>query len=357
MKKTLKNILITGGCGFIGVNFVKKAVSEGCNVLIIDKLTYASNISAIEEELSFPNVELLQADICDAKKISQAIKQHTPECIVNFAAESHVDRSISDPGNFIQTNIVGTYELLKLATEYWQKWTSASSHSFRFHQISTDEVYGDLPHPVEEIDLKEKVSCFTEKTPYKPSSPYSASKASADHLVNAWSRTYGLPVTISNCSNNYGPFQHREKLVPKTILAAANLQPIPVYGSGRNIRDWVFVEDHVDAVFKILESGTPGEVYNIGARAEYENISLVSLICDLFETKVPIASHPKNFGGIKCYKDLIKFVADRPGHDARYSIDPRKIETELGWFPVMPMKKGIIKTINHYLTDLEIGSG
>jgi dTDP-glucose 4,6-dehydratase len=331
-------------------------VNRGYSVLIIDKITYASNINAIEKELSGNNAELLRCDICDAEQVSLAIKNFTPESIVNFAAESHVDRSIAEPRNFIQTNILGTFELLKAATKYWQDQSSASGRAFRFHHISTDEVYGDLPHPDEQDRNDKKAFSFTEKTAYKPSSPYSASKAAADHLVNAWARTYGLPVTISNCSNNYGPFQHREKLVPKTIFAAATLRPIPVYGNGRNIRDWLYVEDHVNAVFEILEHGTSGETYNIGARAEYENISLVSLICDLLETQLPIAMHPRNCEGLSSYKDLIKFVADRPGHDTRYAINPTKIEKQLGWSPLVSLSDGMLKTINHYLTEIDIGS-
>ena len=343
-----EKIIVTGGCGFIGSSFVRKAVEIGHKVLIIDKLTYASDVNSISALLNDNLVQLIREDICNSAAVSSILLDFKPDKIVHFAAESHVDNSISNPENFIQTNVVGTYSLLQ-ATNKLKQISVEDYQRLKFHHISTDEVYGDLPNP---FFVDSGLGCdvkFTEQTPYQPSSPYSASKAASDHLVRSWNRTYGLHTTISNCSNNFGPFQHAEKLIPKTIISAINLSPISIYGNGLNIRDWLYVDDHVDAIFKILQEGQVGETYNIGAENELTNIDVVNKICDSLEDLYPVKNNPSNSGQISSYKELLNFVDDRPGHDTRYAIDPTKLKTHLGWSPKVDFTDGLIETINHYL--------
>jgi len=341
-------ILVTGGAGFIGSAYVRKAALRGDELLIIDKMTYASSRAAIAKILLSTRVTLVEKDICDQQEMVQLVAGFGPDYIVHFAAESHVDNSIASPDNFIQTNIMGTYSLLNAALANWQQLPLERRHAFRFHHVSTDEVYGDLPHPDDAntgnrqaVDL----DFFVETTPYRPSSPYSASKAASDHLVKAWNRTYGLPVTISNCSNNFGPFQHPEKLLPKTILNALSCQKIPIFGDGRNIRDWLFVDDHIDAIDLILTNGRVGETYNVGANAEITNIDLVKIILDKLEVVKPISENLSNDAGYKSYHDLITYVEDRFGHDLRYGIDATKIRLELGWQPSNTIDTGLDKLI------------
>ncbi|VXD03211.1 dTDP-glucose 4,6-dehydratase [Pseudomonas sp. 9Ag] len=333
-------ILVTGGAGFIGSALIRHLIQDtGHSVLNLDKLTYAGNLESLAEVHSSDRYQFLQADIADRERVSEALLEFQPDAIMHLAAESHVDRSIDGPAEFIQTNIVGTYQLLEAARAYWQTLPVERREAFRFHHISTDEVYGDL-HGVDDL--------FTETTPYAPSSPYSASKASSDHLVRAWQRTYGLPVLITNCSNNYGPYHFPEKLIPLVILNALDGKPLPVYGNGTQVRDWLFVEDHARALFKVVSEGQVGETYNIGGHNEQKNIDVVRGICALLEELAP--GKPE---GLERFEDLITFVKDRPGHDLRYAIDASKIERELGWVPQETFETGLRKTVQWYLSNLE----
>ena len=333
-------ILVTGGAGFIGSALIRHLIQDTeHSVLNLDKLTYAGNLETLAEVETSDRYRFLQADIADRERVSEALLEFQPDAIMHLAAESHVDRSIDGPAEFIQTNIVGTYQLLEAARAYWQTLPVERREAFRFHHISTDEVYGDL-HGVDDL--------FTETTPYAPSSPYSASKASSDHLVRAWQRTYGLPVLITNCSNNYGPYHFPEKLIPLVILNALDGKPLPVYGNGTQVRDWLFVEDHARALFKVVSEGKVGETYNIGGHNEQKNIDVVRGICALLEELAP-----QKPAGIERFEDLITFVKDRPGHDLRYAIDASKIERELGWVPQETFETGLRKTVQWYLNNLE----
>ena len=333
-------ILVTGGAGFIGSALIRHLIQDTeHSVLNLDKLTYAGNLESLAEVETSDRYRFLQADIADRERVSEALLEFQPDAIMHLAAESHVDRSIDGPAEFIQTNIVGTYQLLEAARAYWQTLPVERREAFRFHHISTDEVYGDL-HGVDDL--------FTETTPYAPSSPYSASKASSDHLVRAWQRTYGLPVLITNCSNNYGPYHFPEKLIPLVILNALDGKPLPVYGNGTQVRDWLFVEDHARALFKVVSEGKIGETYNIGGHNEQKNIDVVRGICALLEELAP-----QKPAGIERFEDLITFVKDRPGHDLRYAIDASKIERELGWVPQETFETGLRKTVQWYLNNLE----
>ena len=333
-----KTILVTGGAGFIGSAVVRHIIeSTQDSVVNVDKLTYAGNLESLESVEKNPRYAFEQVDICDSKALLRVFEHHQPDAVMHLAAESHVDRSIDGPAAFIETNIVGTYTLLEAARAYWNSLNDERKAAFRFHHISTDEVYGDL----EGTD-----DLFTETTPYAPSSPYSASKASSDHLVRAWLRTYGLPTIVTNCSNNYGPFHFPEKLIPLMILNALDGKPLPVYGNGQQIRDWLFVEDHARALYKVVTEGKVGETYNIGGHNEKANIDVVRTICSLLEELVP--NKPE---GIAKYEDLITYVKDRPGHDVRYAIDAAKIGRELGWKPQETFESGIRKTVEWYLNN------
>jgi len=333
-------ILITGGAGFIGSALIRHLIDNTEHeVLNLDKLTYAGNLESLQRIASNTRYELVQADIADGTTVSAVLERFQPDAIMHLAAESHVDRSIDGPAEFIQTNIVGTYALLEATRAWWSRLPSEARAAFRFHHISTDEVYGDL-HGADEL--------FTETTPYAPSSPYSASKAASDHLVRAWHRTYGLPVLITNCSNNYGPFHFPEKLIPLMILGALAGKPLPVYGDGQQVRDWLFVDDHARALLKVVTEGQVGETYNIGGHNEQKNIDVVHAICALLEELAP-----KRPAGVARYTDLITFVRDRPGHDLRYAIDAGKIERELGWVPEETFETGLRKTVQWYLDNLQ----
>ncbi|MFP3515739.1 dTDP-glucose 4,6-dehydratase [Pseudomonas sp. SIMBA_077] len=333
-------ILVTGGAGFIGSALIRHVINNTAHeVLNLDKLTYAGNLESLQSIATDTRYEFVQADIVDQTTISAVIERFQPHAIMHLAAESHVDRSIDGPSDFIQTNIVGTYSLLQAARAYWSTLQEPAKSAFRFHHISTDEVYGDL-HGVDGL--------FTETSPYAPSSPYSASKAASDHLVRAWHRTYGLPVLVSNCSNNYGPFHFPEKLIPLVILNALAGKPLPVYGNGLQVRDWLFVEDHARALLTVLTEGVVGETYNIGGHNQHQNIDVVRSLCALLEELAP--EHPP---GVAQFADLITFVEDRPGHDLRYAIDASKIERELGWVPEETFETGLRKTVQWYLDHLE----
>ena len=326
-------ILVTGGAGFIGSALVRYLVSEvGAEVLNVDKLTYAGNLASLKVIENAPNYRFLQADITDRAAMSEALASFKPDRIMHLAAESHVDRSITGAGEFVHTNVVGTFTLLEAARHYWSELPAAEKEAFRFLHVSTDEVYGSLGED----------GLFEEVTPYDPSSPYSASKAASDHLVVAWHRTYGLPVVVSNCSNNYGPYHFPEKLIPLTILNALEGRTLPVYGNGANIRDWLYVEDHARALHLIASNGRLGEKYNVGGRNERRNIEVVRRICDLMDELAPKATS---------HHDLITFVTDRPGHDARYAIDATKLETELGWKARETFDSGIANTVKWYLDN------
>jgi len=325
-------ILVTGGAGFIGSAVVRQAHAAGHFVVNVDKLTYAANMDNVRG-LDADRHAFEQADICDKQAMARIFAEHRPDAVMHLAAESHVDRSIDGPGDFVQTNIMGTYVLLEAARSYYSGLEGEARDTFRFHHVSTDEVYGTLG----------ATGLFTEETPYRPNSPYSSSKASSDMLVRAWGETYGLPVVISNCSNNYGPYQFPEKLVPVVILNALAGRSIPVYGKGQNVRDWLYVEDHADALLTILETGRLGETYNVGGNNEVKNIDLVTLICNALDEARP---RPKGR-----YADLITHVTDRPGHDFRYAIDATKIRAELGWTPSVTVEEGLARTVGWYLDN------
>ena len=329
-------ILVTGGAGFIGSAVVRHIIQHTPDrVLNLDKLTYAGNTESLVQISEDPRYRFEQADICDRGALDRILADFQPQAVMHLAAESHVDRSIDGPAAFIETNIVGTYTLLQAVRAYWEGLEEADKGAFRFHHISTDEVYGDLEGPE---DL------FTETTPYAPSSPYSASKASSDHLVRAWRRTYGLPCIVTNCSNNYGPYHFPEKLIPHIILKAIHGEPLPVYGDGRQIRDWLYVEDHARALYKVVREGVVGETYNIGGHNEKQNIEVVKAICELLDEL-----HPQS--PVIPHAQLITFVKDRPGHDLRYAIDASKIERELGWVPDESFDTGLRKTVMWYLEN------
>lgn len=331
-------ILVTGGAGFIGSAVVRHLIRDKkYSVISVDKLTYAGNLDSLQEIASSPLYCFEQIDICDSINIDRVFREYRPDKVMHLAAESHVDRSIDSPGAFIHTNIVGTYTLLEAARCYWNTLEGNKRDEFVFHHISTDEVYGDLSD-IEDL--------FTETTHYAPSSPYSASKASSDHLVRAWGRTYSLPVIITNCSNNYGPFHFPEKLIPHVILNAIHGKPLPIYGNGLQIRDWLYVEDHIKALIKVVTEGKIGETYNIGGHNEKTNLEVVETICDLLEEL-----SPQKPSGVINYRDLINFVKDRPGHDARYAIDASKIERELAWVPEETFDTGLRKTVQWYLDN------
>lgn len=331
-------ILVTGGAGFIGSAVIRQIISrKGVEVINLDKLTYAGNLESLSN-INFSNNYIhKKVDVCDIEAVDKIFEKHKPTCVMHLAAESHVDRSIDGPTDFINTNIIGTFNLLEVTRKYFYGLNEADKKKFRFHHISTDEVYGDL----EGTD-----DLFTEQTPYSPSSPYSASKAASDHLVRAWGRTYGLPVVITNCSNNYGPYHFPEKLIPHVILNAIHGKALPIYGDGLQIRDWLYVEDHANALVKVVTEGKIGETYNIGGHNEKTNLEVVETICDLLEELSP---HKPS--GVINYRELITFVKDRPGHDARYAIDASKIERELGWVPEETFETGLRKTVQWYLNN------
>jgi len=341
MEKYAKRCIVTGGAGFIGSALVRKLIHEtAATVLVVDKLTYAGVPESLQEAgldpktlaSSDPRLSFLKADICDAAAMDRAFAEFRPDTIFHLAAESHVDRSIDGPGEFIRTNVTGTATLLQAALGYWKTLDAAARAAFRFQHISTDEVYGTLGAE----------GFFTEKTPYSPHSPYSASKAASDHLVRAWHDTYGLPVLVTNCSNNYGPYHFPEKLIPLVILNCLDGKPLPVYGKGANVRDWLYVDDHAAALLLVNAQGAPGETYNVGGHNERTNLEVVRTICDILDELRPAA---------KPYRDLITFVADRPGHDLRYAIDPAKLMGELGWKPSRTFETGIRETVKWYLDN------
>lgn len=332
------NVIITGGAGFIGSAVARYLLSmDDISILNIDALTYAGNLESIPNVDKNTRYKFLKADINDVNTIKIAFANFKPDAVMHLAAESHVDRSIEDPEVFIRTNVLGTYNMLEASLAYWQTLDHHSQEKFRFHHISTDEVFGDLTDDNE---------LFTETTPYAPSSPYSASKASSDHLVRAWHRTYGLPTLITNCSNNYGPYHFPEKLIPHIIISAIAGKPLPVYGDGQQIRDWLYVEDHARALYEVLTKGVVGETYNIGGHNEKRNIDVVNVICEILEELAPNKSP-----NVTHYTDLITYVKDRPGHDARYAIDAKKIKNELGWVPRETFESGMRKTVQWYLSN------
>lgn len=329
-------VLITGGAGFIGCNFVRTLLAANLKVINLDKLTYAGNLESLTDVLDHPNHIFVQGDIGDRHLLSELLDQYKPKSIAHLAAESHVDRSIDQPGDFIQTNIVGTFELLEAARGYWASLDAEGQAGFRFLYVSTDEVFGSLG----------PAGYFSEQTPLAPNSPYSASKASANHLVRAYYHTYGLPVLTTNCSNNYGPYQFPEKLIPLVIHKALKGEPLPIYGDGQNIRDWLYVEDHCKALLRVLLSGIPGEMYNIGGNSEKTNLEVVERICLLLDELLP-----REDG--ESYKGQITFVRDRPGHDRRYAIDAAKIRRELGWMPEETFESGLRRTVSWYINHIE----
>jgi len=326
-------LLVTGGAGFIGSAVVRQAVRDGHTVINLDKLTYAGSLSNVKNVANSPNYSFEHADICDRAALDAILAKHQPDAIMHLAAESHVDRSIDGPSAFVETNITGTYMMLEAARAYWV--AQGKPEAFRFHHISTDEVFGSLGAEGQ----------FTETTPYDPRSPYSASKAASDHLVRAWHETYGLPVVLTNCSNNYGPYHFPEKLIPVIILNALAGKPLPIYGDGSNVRDWLYVEDHADALLLVVRKGAVGRSYNIGGENERSNLQLVQTVCAILDAKRPKASGS--------YADQITFVTDRPGHDARYAIDPSRIREELGWRPSVTVEQGLERTVDWYLANEE----
>ena len=333
----MKTILVTGGAGFIGSCFVRQLIrGETTRVVNLDKLTYAGNLDSLAMLAESPHYTFVSGDIGDDEQVAGLLTQYRPQAVINLAAESHVDRSIDGPAEFVHTNVVGTFQLLEQTRHYWSTLTPEEQAGFRFLHVSTDEVYGSLG----------PTGAFTETTPYAPNSPYSASKASSDHFVRAYHHTYGLPTLITNCSNNYGPFQFPEKLIPLMILNALEKKPLPVYGDGQNIRDWLFVEDHCHALQSVLTGGQPGEVYNIGGRAERTNLEVVEIICDTIDRLRPEA-------GASPRRELITFVTDRPGHDRRYAIDASKITDQLGWQPQQTFESGLAHTVAWYLEHPE----
>jgi dTDP-glucose 4,6-dehydratase len=337
-KERILRIIVSGGAGFIGSALVRYLLDHtNDEVLNLDKLTYAANLRTAK--IGHPRYQFQQIDICSTEAIQEAFRVFRPEAVIHLAAETHVDRSIDGPSEFLQTNVFGTFSLLQAGRSIWDGLESEAREAFRFLHVSTDEVYGDL-----EADEPP----FTEATPYRPSSPYSASKAASDHLVRAWHRTYGFPVLVSNCSNNYGPGQFPEKLIPLTILNAIEGKPLPVYGDGLQVRDWLYVKDHAEALRLVVARGRPGETYNIGGRCERQNIEVVRLICDVLES-----IGPEKPAGVTRYEELITFVPDRPGHDRRYAIDDRKISTELGWATRQTFESGLLSTVEWYLDNLE----
>lgn len=347
-------IFITGGAGFIGSAVVRHIIgnTQDC-VINLDKLTYAGNLESLVSVASSARYAFEKVDICDRAELDRVFAEHQPDAVMHLAAESHVDRSITGPADFIQTNIVGTYTLLEAARQYWTQLDAERKAAFRFHHISTDEVYGDLPHPDEvmvaanhdsPLTSNQHLPLFTETTPYAPSSPYSASKASSDHLVRAWLRTYGFPTIVTNCSNNYGPFHFPEKLIPLVILNALEGKPLPIYGKGDQIRDWLYVEDHARALYKVVTVGKVGETYNIGGHNEKQNLEVVQTICSILDTLVPKATP---------YAEQITYVTDRPGHDRRYAIDASKMNNELNWQPQETFETGLRKTVEWYLANQE----
>lgn len=343
IKRHKMKLLVTGGAGFIGSAVIRHIITHtNDEVVNLDKLTYAGNLESLAEVSDNERYAFEQVDICNRAEVDRVLAQHQPDAIMHLAAESHVDRSIDGPADFIETNIVGTYTLLEATRQYWQALETEKKANFRFHHISTDEVYGDLPHPSKTPNAEEHL--FTEQTAYAPSSPYSASKASSDHLVRAWQRTYGLPVLVTNCSNNYGPYHFPEKLIPLMILNALEGKPLPVYGKGDQIRDWLYVEDHARALYIVVTEGQPGKTYNIGGHNEKQNIEVVHTICDILQELRPQE---------RSYRDLITFVQDRPGHDMRYAIDASRIQKELGWAPEETFETGIRKTVQWYLDNLD----
>ncbi|MCU8001472.1 dTDP-glucose 4,6-dehydratase [Shewanella sp. SM96] len=371
-------ILITGGAGFIGSAVVRHIINNTQDSVInIDKLTYAGNLESLVSVDKNERYAFEQVDICDRAELDRVFAQHQPDAVMHLAAESHVDRSITGPSDFIQTNIVGTYTLLEATRAYWNVLSAEAKKAFRFHHISTDEVYGDLPHPDEvmvganhnsPITSDQHLLLFTETTPYAPSSPYSASKASSDHLVRAWLRTYGLPTIVTNCSNNYGPYHFPEKLIPLVILNALEGKPLPIYGKGDQIRDWLYVEDHARALYKVVTSGKVGETYNIGGHNEKQNIEVVKTICSILDELVPLGDvngeslmgngvttndSPITNNQQRSYCNQITYVTDRPGHDRRYAIDATKMSNELNWQPEETFETGLRKTIEWYLTNQE----
>jgi dTDP-glucose 4,6-dehydratase len=328
-------ILVTGGAGFIGSNLIRNLTVSGVNVLNVDKLTYAGNLNSLRDVSSHLNYRFSPVDIVDNSAVHKSVHEFKPDAVMHLAAESHVDRSIDRPSQFIETNVIGTFNLLQASLSYWRSLSKDHAERFRFLHVSTDEVYGSLG----------PTGYFTEETRYDPHSPYSASKASSDHLARAWFDTYGLPVLVTNCSNNYGPYQFPEKLIPVVILKCLRGEPIPVYGKGENIRDWLYVEDHCDALRLVLGKGKPGETYNIGGNNELRNIDLVRLLCDILDELRPSASG-------RSYIEQITFVQDRPGHDLRYAIDASKIRDQLGWIPKQDQHSGIRKTVQWYLDNV-----
>ncbi|ABX50195.1 dTDP-glucose 4,6-dehydratase [Shewanella baltica OS625] len=340
-------VLVTGGAGFIGSAVVRHII---CNtqdsVINVDKLTYAGNLESLTSVADNARYTFEKVDICDRGELDRIFLQYQPDAIMHLAAESHVDRSITGPSDFIQTNIIGTYTLLEAARHYWIQLDSERKAAFRFHHISTDEVYGDLPHPDEHEGqvVNQELPLFTETTPYAPSSPYSASKASSDHLVRAWLRTYGLPTIVTNCSNNYGPYHFPEKLIPLVILNALEGKPLPIYGKGDQIRDWLYVEDHARALYKVVTEGKVGETYNIGGHNEKRNLEVVQTICSILDVLMPKGTP---------YAEQITYVTDRLGHDRRYAIDASKMSAELNWQPQETFETGLLKTVEWYLANQE----
>ncbi|QSX28921.1 dTDP-glucose 4,6-dehydratase [Shewanella cyperi] len=335
-------ILVTGGAGFIGSAVVRHIINNTQDSVInVDKLTYAGNLESLVSVEKDERYAFEQVDICDRAELDRVFDEHKPDAVMHLAAESHVDRSIIGPADFIQTNIVGTYTLLEATRAYWNDLSAGEKTAFRFHHISTDEVYGDLPHP-DEVRNSEELTLFTETTPYAPSSPYSASKASSDHLVRAWLRTYGLPTIVTNCSNNYGPYHFPEKLIPLVILNALEGKSLPIYGKGDQIRDWLYVEDHARALYKVVTEGLIGETYNIGGHNEKKNLEVVQTICEILDELMPKDAP---------YADQITYVTDRPGHDRRYAIDACKMSKELNWLPEETFETGLRKTVQWYLDN------